>query len=339
MERKLKIRNSPLITLSGETLQNYVKILKRLVRGGRTNKYFPDGAAFCNMLDFYLPENNHGMYDTLEINLDTGLPSEKEVTRLVTDRQIAPKTMKEDPEAKLRQRATSTPSQVNVRRLNRYLYHKELLDTPILPLMDLKLKLRSVDTDQYIAYFNVEVLRLDVADSLFAKYTLVAGQSDSRWKQQVHVAGDELKYTGKFRNLISRYSVDEAEFTFILLNELEDVAVEEVQRCRLGPLYFRGARIPVGMEALFKAHPDAFILSLPTDRVSIHIKEDANNDPLSGLYRETLDPEDKKMMDEKAKDMDYNVYKERKFVCTRSVLRDFRKFLKERKARCVVYGV
>ncbi len=339
MKQKIQNRMDPVTTISGETLENYVDIVKKMLKAGRASKFFPDAASFCNMLDLYLPSGNHFMYDTLEINLNTGLPSEREVTRLVTDRQIAPKTLKEDPEEKLRQRVRNTPSEVNMRRLNRYLYHKALITTRILPLMDLQLKLRTVDTDKYIAFFNVEVVRFDVADSIFAKYTLVAGQHDTRWRQQVHLSGDDLRYTGKFRNLISRYSVDEAEFAFILLNDLEDITVEEVQRCRIGPLYFKGSRIPRGLEELFLDHPEAFILSLPTDRVSINISEDVNNDPLTGFYRDILAPEERLALEKKAEQMQYHVYKERKFVCTRSVLKDFRQFLRDRGARCVVYGV
>jgi len=145
---------------------------------------------------------------------------------------------------------------------------------------------------------------------------------------------DTEKYTAFFNN-----TIDESEFAFILLNDLEHVVVEEVQRCRIGPLYFRGLNIPGGMEEIFEKHPGAFILSLPTDRASIHIKKDKNNDPLTQMYRDALDPGARELRDQKAEMTGYCVYKERKFVCTKNVLTDFRKFLKERNARCVVRGV
>lgn len=335
----VKIKKSPVAVLSGEKLNTYVRMVIRLVKGGRLNKFFPDPSAFCKMMEFYLPEKNFGLYDNLEINLDTGLPSEKEITRLVSEREIAPKTLKEEPLKNLEEKAQSSPSEVNRRRLNRFLYHRDLLSAESLPLLDIGLKLKSLDTEKYVAYFNVEVTRFDISESLFAKYTMVAGQEDSHWNQQILLSGDSIKYTRNFRNLISRFTVDEAEFAFVLLNDVEKVSVEEVQRCRIGPLYFRGSRIPEGMEELFEKHPDAFILALPTDRATVNMSGDKNNDPLSVIFRDSLEPALKAMMEEKARLMNYHIYKDRKFVCTRSVLSDFSRFLKDRGARCVVYGV
>lgn len=333
------IRKSPVITLKGDELRAYVDVLKRLIGGGRTSKFFPDAAAICNMMSFYLTENCHGLYDSLEINRDTGFPSEKEITRIVTDLQLAPRTLAEDPESVLRERAQKTPSDVNTRRLGRHLYHKALMERPLPSLLSLRLQLRSLDTEKYIAFFNAELDKFDPSGSLFTRYTLVVGQHDSRWNQQVLLQGDDIKLTRNFRNLISRYTADEAEFAFVLLNDLPDVTVEEVQRCRIGPVYFRGVRIPEGMEPLFQAHPQGFILSLPTDRASISQKEDVNNDPLASLYRDTLGPDEKKTRDAKAAQMGYRVFKERKLICTRPMLEPLRKFLKDRGARCVVYGV
>lgn len=341
MDKKVKIEKTPIFTLSGDNLNAYVKMLIRLVKGGRLNKYYPDSNNLCNLFSFFIPENNHGLYDSLQINCDTGLPGEKAITRVIVDRDIAPKTIKEDSLEKLRQKVQQNPSEVNVRRLKRLLYHRDLLKKSLPALMNLQLKLRSVDTDKYIAYFNAEIDRFDMTSQMFTRYTMVVGQKEAHWtqKQQVLLVGDQLKYTRKFRNLLSEYTINEAEFAFVLLNDLEDVTVEEVQRCQIGPLYFKGVRIPEGMEEIFEKHPDAFILSFPSDRASIHIKEDKNNDPLVRMYRDTLDEENRELRDKKAEKLCYHVYKERKFACTRKALKDFRKFLREKGARCVVYGV
>jgi hypothetical protein len=339
-EPDLTLPKSPTITIKGERVRTYAEMVIRLIRGGRPNKFYPDHEEICNLFHFLMPENCYNFYDSIEINFETGLPIEKEITRVIVDREIAPKTMGEDTEEKLRSQMERNPTEVNIRRLNRYFYHRDLLTRPLPLLMNVALKLRSVDTRKYIAFFNAEVDRFDLGSEMFAKYTLVVGQEDPRWKSaQVQLVGDDLKYTQGFRNLLSQYTVNEAEFAFILLNDLPAITIEEVQRCRIGPLYFKGVRIPEGMEEIFRKHPDTFILSLPSDRASIHIKEDVNNDPLVRMYRDTLDSAGRELRDRKAEITGYHVFKERKFVCTKNALNDFRAFLGRHNARCVVYGV
>jgi hypothetical protein len=328
------------IELDGQRVEAYCRMLIRLVEGGRLNAFFPDPGRLKRMLEFFIPGKNYGFYDKLVISEDTGLPVEKEVSRLITDRQLAEKTLTTETELSLKNELARNPAPVNERRLRRFYYHRDLFSVEIPQILDISLKLRSVDTEQYTAYFNIVIDRYDAPTSTFARYTLTAGQQDSRWKQsQVVMVGDDLKYTQNFRNLISKYTVDESEFAFILLNDLEHVVVEEVGRSRVGPLYFRGVNTPKGMEPLFEKHPDAFILSLPTDRASINLEEDKNLDPLSIMYRDILEPAARELRDRKALQTGYHVYKERKFVCSANILADFRSFLKSNGAKCVVYGV
>lgn len=336
----IKEKDSPPIVLEGDRVEGYLNMLIRLVEGGRINKFYPDPARIRSLLHFFVPKNNYGIYEKLLINRETGFPVEKEITRVVADRELAPKTLNTENLADLEARYRENPSPVNERRLNLFKYHRDLLRVDVPGLHNMEIKLRTLDTDKYIAYFNVILDRFDVSTGLFIRYTMVVGQEDPQWSSsQVQVEGDQLKYTRGFRNLISRYTADEAEFAFVLLNDLEHVVVEEVQRCRLGPLYFNGVNIPEGMEVIFEKHPQAFILSLPADRASIYIKEDRNDDPLARMYRESLQQEARELRDRKAESIGYHVYKERKFACSKTVLSDFRKFLKSRGARCVVYGV
>lgn len=337
---QMQIKPIQVIELEGPRIKGYVGILTRLIEGARLNKYFPDPSSLNNLLHFLVPENNQGFYNKLLINRETGMPIEKEISKIITDKQLSEKTLKSQSEECLQREYDENPVPVNERRLRRFRYHKDLAAKEIPQMFKIEMKLRSVDTEKYVAFFNVVLDRFDMSTSLFSRYTLVVGQKDPQWsKPNVILVGEELKYTKDFRYQLSRYTVDEAEFAFILLNDLKHVVVEEVQRCRIGPLYFRGVNIPKGMEEIFEKHPDTFILSLPTDRASIHIKEDRNDDPLSQMYRDALEPEARELRDIKARQTGYHVYKERKFVCTRNAIKDFREFLKRRGGRCVVYGI
>lgn len=333
-------KKSQLIKIENQEAENYINTLIKLIEGGRINKFFPDSACLINLLSFLKPSLNYNLYSDILINPYTGFVAEKDITRVAADWQLSRKTLQGESLAQLEQKYKDNPTPVNERRIRTYKYHRDLSQKPILPLINIDTKLRSLDTEKYIAYFNIVLDRYDLAASLFVRYTIVAGQEDPAWQMsQVVLEKDELKYTKGFRNLISKYCTNESEFAFILLNDLKNVVVEEVQRCRIGPLYFKGVKLPEGMEPLFEKYPDAFVLSFPTDRTSIYIKEDKNDDPLAVMYRDSLDLDAKTLRDRKADLIGYHVYKERKFACSRNMLSDFRKFLKEKNARCVVYGV
>jgi hypothetical protein len=339
-ENNLIIKKTPTLTIRGDKIKPYVEIVRKLIRGGRPSKFYPDIGQLCSLFHFLIPENNYNTFDSIEINYDTGLPTEKTVTGIMVDRKLAPKVISEDCIENLRKQAENRGSEADIRRLNRYFYYRDIMNHSLPLPIDVRLKLRTIDTARYTAFFNAEIERFDLVSEMFAKYTLVVGQKDLCWKSsQVHLDGDNLRFTEKFRNLLSECTVNEAEFAFILLNDLPAVTIEEVQRCRIGPLYFKGVKIPEGMQEIFDKHPDTFILSLPSDRASIHIKEDCNNDPLVRMYRDTLSPESRAIRDEKAEITGYHVFKERKFVCTGNALNDFRKFLAKHSAKCVVYGI
>lgn len=334
------IRKVPVHILKGEQVDTYSSILIALLKAARLNKFFPDPASLINLFSFHSPMKNLGLYETLEINELTGLPTEKDTVRVITDKDMALKVLRESSLEELEKKYEMIPSDVNRRRLLRYRYYMALGEVVMPKLFNMELVLRSIDEKEHTAYFTVILDRFDLSENLFARYTIFLYQIDSRWiRPQIELSGDDFSYTENFRNVIARYAASESEFAFVILNDIKNVGVEEVVRARIGPLYFSGVYCPEGIERLVDNFPGSFILSLPTDRASVSIKEDRNNDPFAMLYREFLHNDAREVYEKRFGQTGYHVFKDRKFVCTKNIEGHFKEFLKNIGTKNVVYSV
>jgi len=313
-------------------------MVRRLVQAGRLNRFFPDPAGQDALLRFLAPSARPGPYPGLEVNLRTGLPAEPAVGRVLSERELARKFLEGLDLVALRGKAS--PSEAERRLLEQAAFHEELLRADLPRLSRLDLALRRIESQRQRAFFTTIFERLDPSEELFVRYTVQLYQRNGRWARNlVELQGDDLAATGPFRNVISRYHADEAEFAFILLSELSAITVEEVVRCRVGPLWFEGVEMPPEVAGLLQEHPGSFVLHLPTERAGTSVREDGNRDPFSATWREALEPQARELADRKAEALGYHVHKERKFVCTRAVAGPFTDLLKQWGHRCVVYAV
>lgn len=329
-----------LLELSGEPLEEYIAAFCRLAPRGRLNQYFPEAPALARLFDFFRPGSCHGLYDRLLIDKETGLPVESEYGRIWSDRDLASKILAEATTDELERAASELPTAVNLRRLARARYMAELSTAALPPASRLDLRLKWVDEKARVAHFITVYDRYDLSDNLFVRYAIHLRQRDSRWsRQQVELRGDDLQCTDNFRNAIAKFSADESEFAFILINDLRNIAVDEVSRGRVGPFWFKGMNAPPGLDAILGGKEGAYILSFPLDRTALSIRADWNNDPFSRLYRDCLDEGARSLVERKAKDAGYHVMKDRKFACTANVETELRGWLAARGVKSIVYAV
>lgn len=327
--------------LGGEHMHIYLEFLRNLVRGARLNKFFPDPDALDNLYKAMsdLPEAD----PSLQISLKTGLPSEKEIGKIIADKELAPRILKAASVEDLKKRGDAA----SLRMLEKHDYFTFLNEGKFPKRTHLEMWLRQVDEHKRIAYFTTIFERFDPTEGVFVRYTIQLAQQHARWsKAQVELQGDDLQYTQGFRNVISRYSSDEAEFAFILLSDLPNITVQEVVRGRMGPLWFDGVMMPPEIEQLMKKHPGNFILNLPSERVNApseksasSVREDKNCDPFARFYRESLSPEVRGLADARAEKLGYKVFKERKFCCTRGIEAPLKELLARHGHKCVIYRV
>ena len=325
--------------LSGSQAQTYLTILQKLVRRGKLNKLYPSGRGLENLFYLMTPDANRGLIDKCQLNLKTGLPTEPETGRVIADKEIAQKFLqKHDVEA-----IQTRQDEASQRLLKKVEYYREASEREIPPRFSLELKLQRVFEEENQADFIALFQRFDPGEGVFTRYTIQLSHQHSRWSTpKVELKGDDLRATDSFRGVISRYSSDEAEFAFILLSRVEGITVKSVERGRAGPLWMEGVRAPKEITDLLHAHPGNFIMNFPLERVAISDKEDkidSNRDPFGRFYRASLDPESKAIADARAEELGYVVHKERKFACTRGILKPLQQLLKERGAPCVIYSI
>lgn len=316
--------------VEGEALERYVRRLTALIDAARLNQFYPDPRRLRNVYEAMLPTP---LRRAIAIDARTGMPAEKEVSRVFTDARLAVEAAEPAPQGT---QQSAAAQRVRARQS----YHAYLRAHPPGEPTNLALKLRRVEGDERKASFTVVFDRFDLAEAVFTRYTIQLGQISDNWKrQQVELVGDDLSYTRNFRNAISRFTSHEAEFAFLLLSDLPNVAVQDVVRGRVGPMYLRGAEMPPDFADVV-VDDEAAILHLPLDRAGLEVARDGCGDPLAVLYRDflrqTAGDENADPVERRARKLGYHVWKERKLCCTPGAAAPLSRVLDARGGRCVI---
>lgn len=327
------------ILLKDADADQYLEFLRKLVKGGRLNQFYPNPNGMDNLYRLMAPAGNLGIDPEIRINPRCGMPSEPDIGRVLADKEAAPRFLSRNDTAEVNSRTDEASFKLH-RRLQ---YLRDVHKSDLPKRIHHELKLRKIDLVTKTASFYSIFERYDPGEGVFTRYTITLQHQDSRWnKAQIEMQGDDLKATEAFRAVISRYHSDEAEFAFILLSEVPGIKVEEVVRGRVGPLWFKEAdTMPDEVRKLLEENPGNFILNFPLERVVINssAKEDLQADPFSRLYRNTVEGDAKQFALERAERLGYRVFKERKFCVTKAIAQPFQQLLAERNARCIVYTI
>ncbi len=290
-----------------------------------------------NLVYLLRPSTNRGLSDKIRVNLKNGLPDEPDIGRIIADKDVCDKLLRDHDLDSVRLRQ----DEASKRLMNRLDYYREVQKRELPERFRLDLKLKRIDEKAETADFIAIFERFDPGEGVFTRYTIHLRHTNDRWsKPKVELQGDDLRYTEGFRNVISRYSSHEAEFAFILLSDVPGIEVEEVSRGRIGPLWMNGVPAPRPIHKLLEKYPGNAILNFPFERVFIAETEtstDGNRDPFSGLYRQSLQGESREIADARAAKLKYVVHKDRKFACTKPILAPLRDALNELGRPCVVY--
>lgn len=325
----------PSVVLRGAEEEAHIDLLVRSLRGARLNAHFPDVRAMISHLQVLSPKVHQGVYDGLEVDVRTGLPTYKEWTRAQTDVRLAANQLKQfSSRAELAKRAEGHQDGPHVRQLKRYDYYNAIQNSQLVPLGEMHVKLRRVDPQTSTAHFHVVLDKLD-ASGVFVRYAIdVAQRRDSVETIATVDPGDMANHTRDFQALIYQFTSLDSEFTFIKLASMAGLVVERVIKGVVGPVFTPQTQIPSGWESA--ANP--FLATFSQDMAAIDVLEYKNNDPLEDVLaakQETTGQAYAKMRES----LGYQVFKDRKFVVERVALNDLRKFLQERGAMNIVYGV
>ncbi|MFT6395447.1 MAG: hypothetical protein ACJAYU_000189 [Bradymonadia bacterium] len=274
------------------------------------------------------------LYDDIEFDARTLLPTYREWTRLLADSEGAEAQLQSfGPRLPLERKAQRRGREVDHRLLAKWDYYERLqaLEMPGLDTISIQLRRHDLSTETLYA-----TIVFDKHDSsgVFVRYTIAMAQRDSAWGKPLVSLDDRenADHSDVLRGLVYRYASTNAEMTFLKLSEHPDVYVEWVHRGTIGPAYgeLNDELALPGMHEIAKS--GGWIASFGLEMADRTIERSTNNDPLAG--GQVLGP-----LLQARRTLGYNVHRDRKFVVSRGYQDELAKFVTIRGCQNVVYGI
>jgi hypothetical protein len=326
--------------LTGEAEAEYVQRLYRILRAARLNTHYPDARKMQAHVRCMSPRVHRGLYDGVQVNLDSGLPTYREWTRVQTDVGIAGEQLaKLGPRSKLEQTARDSGRDIHQKLLAKHQYYSDIEGTELAPLGNMDVALRRVVHETNTAYFNVVLDKLD-ASGLFVRYAIQLSQTASVWNQQVVRLDEETaEHTEGFQSLIYKFTSLDSAFTFAKLAGLGGLEVERVAKGTVGPIYLAAEQAPEALGELFEGGGDRFVAMFSLDMVAGDIAESRDNDPLEDSMIAGMDAKARQTFERAHQKFDVRTFRDRKFVVPRQMIGKMRAFCEARGTKNIVYGI
>ena len=331
--------SSPTLTLSDQDQQTrFIRRLLAILRAARLNHHYPDPRRLSGHLRAMSPEVHRGLYDELQINLDSGLPSSREFTRVQTDVSIAADQLQKlGNRRQLAQKAARSDHAIHQQQLDKYDYYDAIADTRLAPLGAMDVALRRVEPGKRTAHFRITFDKLE-ASGVFIRTSIDLTQRAQIWESQaVQLDDDTAHHTEELQSLIYKFSAMDAEFIFTKLSTLNGVAVQRVSRGTLGPIYDGRCQVPSLLADLVGDDPDTVLAHFAIDTAALDVDEHRQNDPFADLFRPSM-AKDLRPTYQRARDQfGYHVYGDRKFVVSRPLQAPLRALCQERGTNNIIY--
>lgn len=325
--------------LEGEAEVEYVERLYRILRGARINLYYPDSRKLQSHVRCMSPRVHRGLYEGIEVNLDSGLPTYREWTRVQTDVGIAEEQLgKLGSRRELERKARRSDEAIHEKLLKKHQYYSDIRGKELSPLGEMDVALRRVEHEKKTAYFHVVLDKLD-ASGLFVRYSIDLAQTSGAWnKQVVRLDEETAEHTEEFQSLIYKFTGLDSEFTFAKLAGLGGLSVERVAKGTVGPIFLAREQAPPQLAELFEGE-DSFVAMFSLDMVAHDIAEDRDNDPLDVAMTEKMSAQAKATFELARERFGVRTFRDRKFVVPRRNVAQMRRFCEEQGTKNIVYGV
>ncbi len=327
-------------TLTGDDERTYINQLLAIIRAARLNDRYTDPRRLGAHIRAMSSEVHRGEYDGIQVNIDSGLPTYREFTRVQTDVQIAGDQLnKLGSRRELARKAAESDHQVHRRQLAKYDYYDDIADTPLVPLGAMDVTLRRIEPDENRAHFRITFDKLD-ASGVFTRHSIELSQQKSVWSRNIVELDEETSsHTDEFQSLIYKFSAMDAEFTYAKLETLSGVTVQRVTKGTVGPIYFGRWDAPESIKEIIGDDPDRFVAMFGLDNAADDVDEHKNNDPFGELFEHQLTGNMRATYARAREQFDYRVYRDRKFVVPRGLENDVRALCEERGTKNIVYSV
>ena len=268
------------LVLRGASADNYVDALRHGIAAARLNAHYPAGRLLLAHMGYLGGQGSEGLYADLRLSRKNGLPSAFDVLRVNVDHGLAQRFSGQL--GRGRQEVSHGP------RLERRIrYYQRLLRQGLMPLNRMQVDLRQQLPDQRLALFRVVLDRFDLRRNQFVRYTLLLGQRDRFWRRRKLKIDDAdlVAATEEFRGLVGLLSFHAAPQAYEMLDAHQQLEVEDVRRCRVGPMILPGMESSRPLASLLEASAASgdggltpFVLCCPEDRASDQLARDAGRD-------------------------------------------------------------
>lgn len=330
----------PTRTLTGEEESTYVATLQAILRAARLNSQYPDSRLLLSHLSALAPEVHRRLYQGVQADLRSGLPSYKEWTRVQTDVRLAQDQLRQlGPRAALEDKVRRSPdTEIHTKQLAKHHYYSALLGVQLTPLGDMKVVLRRLDPKERRAHFHVVLDKLDVSGA-FVRYSIDLAQTDDFWTERVVVLDDEAaSHTEVFRSLVYKFTSYDAEFTFVKLATIGNLTVERVIKGVIGPICFPWVHGPEALRRMLASEQQC-VAMFALDMAATDLAADRDNDPFEDLIVDRLSPEARFGYDQARQKYGYHVFKDRKFVASRELIDPLRQLCASENSKNIIYAL
>jgi hypothetical protein len=329
----------PTTTLTGDEESHYVACLGPILRAARLNNQWPDARRVASHLSALAPEVHRGLYPGLAVDVRVGLPSYREWTRVQTDVRIAPEQLDQlgDRRALASAAERGGAASIHAKQLAKHDYYSDLTKVQLTPLGEMQVTLRRLEPRERRAHFHVVLDKLDVS-GLFVRYSIDLAQTDDFWTEQVVTLDNEAaQHTEGFRSLVYKFTSYDAEFTFVKLASIGNLSVERVIKGVIGPFWFPWTQAPESIRP--HLGPRQFVANFSLDMAAVDINADRDNDPFEDLIIERLSQDARAGYVDARHRWGYQVFKDRKFVCSRPLVDPLRQICAAEQTKNIIYPV
>ena len=327
----------PARRLTDQDAERYIQQLTQIMRRSRLNAHYPNAREIISHLEPLAPSLHHGLYEGVEMDTRSGLPTYKEWTRVQTDVLLAGDQLRQlGDRGEMARKAAASPESIFAKQLKKIDYYQAIHGRPLATLGEMSVALRKIDPGQNKAWFHVVLDKLDVS-GLFVRYTIDLSQESSAWNRPVVTLDEETaQHTQAFQSLIYKFTSLDAEFTYAKLASIQGLEIERVIKGVVGPFYVDAQLAPEPLRHLFTV-PDAHLGMFSLDMIAHDIPEDRQNDPLDSFFAEKLSEEALLGYRRARARQGYKCFKDRKFVAHRAMVGPLKELCQARQTRNIIY--
>lgn len=316
----------------------YIDMLSSALRAGRLNNMFPTSRDLLATVQVLHPQRHRGLYDGLQVDERSGLPTYREFTRAQTDVRIAADQLRQlGPRAALAQRAANRSEAIHQTQLTKHLYYSDIQNTRLVELGDMSVSLRNVRGVR--ASFHVVLDKLD-ATGYFLRHSLTFSQRRAQVAETILIDDRLIAYhTPEFRSAIYRLTSWDVEFTWARLAATATTEVERVIRGSIGPIILPWMPLASLFSSVFEESQSdyPFIACFGTDTIAGDVQSDNSNDPLFGVLAPEGPEETRKAYASTRSRQGIQLYRDRKFVCPPDMIEPLRQWCRSRGTNNIIY--